>query len=79
MSVTKIRAVKSANGIDGDLTGCRMVTWDSPWFGLLGATVQEDLPNGMRVLHPLTDVECVIPTTWRAGITEDGERLTPGH
>jgi hypothetical protein len=31
------------------------------------------------VLHPLTEVECVIPTTWRAGITEDGERLTPGH
>ena len=38
--------------------------WDSPLFGLLSATVEEDLPNGVRVLHPLTEVECVIPTTW---------------
>jgi hypothetical protein len=55
--------VESANEVEGDLTG-RRVIWDSPLFGLLSATVQEDLPNGVRVLHPLTEVECVIPTTW---------------
>ena len=47
----------------GDLIG-RIVSWDSPLFGLISATVQEDLPNGVRVIHPLTEVECVIPTTW---------------
>jgi hypothetical protein len=59
----RVRVVESANRIEGDPIG-RMVTWDSPLFGLLSATVQEDLPNGVRVLHPLTEVECVIPTTW---------------
>jgi hypothetical protein len=59
----RVRVVESANRVDGDLIG-RIVSWDSPLFGLLSATVQEDLPNGVRVFHPLTEVECVIPTTW---------------
>jgi hypothetical protein len=46
-----------------DLTG-HIVTWESPLFGLLSATVQEDLQDGVRVFHPLTERECVIPATW---------------
>lgn len=59
----RVRLVESVNKIDGDLIG-RIVSWDSPLFGLLSATVLEDLPNGVRVFHPLTEVECVIPMTW---------------
>ena len=59
----RVRVVESANEVDGDLTG-HIVSWDSPLFGLLNATVQEVLPNGVRVFHPLTEIECVIPTTW---------------
>ena len=44
----KVRVVESANGIDGDRLG-HLVTWDSPLFGLLSATVQEDLPHGLAV------------------------------
>ena len=59
----RVRVVVLANRANGDLTG-RVVTWDSPLFGLLSATVLEDLPNGVRVFHPLTEVTCVIPTSW---------------
>ena len=59
----RVRVVQPANSVDGDLIG-RIVSWDSPLFGLLSATVQEDLPNGVRVIHPLTEVQCVIPTAW---------------
>ena len=59
----RVRVVKLATDTDGDLIG-HIVSWDSPLFGLLSATVQEDLLNGVRVMHPLTEVECVIPTTW---------------
>ena len=58
----RVRVVESPRA-DGDLIG-RIVSWDSPLFGLLSAPVQEDLPNGVRVFHPLTEVTCVIPTTW---------------
>ena len=60
---SKVRVVESANGGDGDLIG-RLVTWDSPLFGLLSATVQEDLQHGVRVFHPLTEEICVIPKAW---------------
>ncbi len=59
----RVQAVEPATDTDGDLLG-RIVSWDSPLFGLLNATVQEVLPNGVRVFHPLTEIECVIPTTW---------------
>src|SRR5437867_2330171 len=39
-----------------DHTG-HIVTWDSPLFGLLSATVLEDFSHGVRVVHPLTEVE----------------------
>ena len=59
----RVRVVESVDRMDGNLIG-RIVSWDSPLFGLLSATVQEDLPHGVRVFHPLTEMECVIPTTW---------------
>ncbi len=58
----KVRMVES-NRADGDLTG-QIVSWESPLFGLLSATVLENILNGVRVVHPLTERECVIPTTW---------------
>ena len=59
----RVRVVETANRADGNLIG-RIVSWESPLFGLLSATVQEDLPNGVRVCHPLTEVTCVIPKMW---------------
>jgi hypothetical protein len=59
----RVRVVEAANRINGDLTG-HIVTWDSPLFGLLSATVLEDLRDGVQVFHPLTEVECVIPVAW---------------
>lgn len=59
----RVRLVKEGNGSGSNLAG-QVVTWDSPLFGVLSATVHEDLPRGVRVLHPLTEIECVIPTTW---------------
>jgi len=45
------------------LTG-HIVEWNSPLFrGETSATVLEGLGHGVRVFHPLTKVECVIPTT----------------
>ena len=49
--------------LDGDLVG-QIVTWESPLFGLLQATVLATVPDGVRVIHPLTEVKCVIPVTW---------------
>jgi hypothetical protein len=59
----KVRLVESSTRRKDALTG-QIVTWDSPLFGVLRATVHEDLPHGVWVLHPLTAVECVIPRTW---------------
>lgn len=60
----RVRVVESANRINGDLTG-HIVAWDSPFlFGEMRATVLEDHGHGVRVFHPMTEVECVIPTTW---------------
>ena len=59
----RVRVVTLAARACDDLTG-RVVTWDSPLFGLLSSMVQEALPHGVRVVHPLTEVDCVIPTTW---------------
>jgi hypothetical protein len=59
----RVRVVESVDRIDAALIGC-VVMWDSPLFGLLRAAVLEDLPYGVRVFHPLTEMECVIPTTW---------------
>jgi hypothetical protein len=50
--------------LDGDRLG-HIITWTSPFlWGEMRATVLEDLGHGVRVVHPVTAVECVIPTTW---------------
>lgn len=55
------------------LTG-HIVTWESPLFGVLRATVLDDLPAGVRVVHPLTDLDCVIPHAWlREGTSAENE------
>ncbi|MEQ1844876.1 MAG: hypothetical protein ABL983_04795 [Nitrospira sp.] len=60
----RVRVVESANGGDGDRTG-HIVAWNSPLFwGEMRATVLEDLGHAVRVFHPMTEVECVIPATW---------------
>src|SRR4029078_6910404 len=59
----RVRRVKAVKRSTGTLAG-QVVTWDSPLFGLLSARVLEDFPAGVMVLHPLTDVTCVIPLTW---------------
>ena len=59
----RVRVVDSAKRGTGDRIGC-IVSWESPLFGLLRATVQEDLLHGVRVIHPLTEVTCIIPATW---------------
>jgi hypothetical protein len=60
----RVRAVGTAQSERVDLTG-HIVEWNSPLFcGEMRATVLEDLGHGVRVLHPMTEVECVIPTTW---------------
>jgi hypothetical protein len=46
------------------LASGRLVTWDSPMFGILSARVEEELSHGVRVRHPLTEVNCVIPREW---------------
>ena len=64
----RCRVVEPMKGSASPLAG-QVVSWDSPLFGLLAATVVEDLPRGVRVWHPLTEMDCVIPLTWL--------RLTP--
>ena len=59
----RVRQVKAQNNGIGTLIG-QVVTWDSPLFGQLSATVHEDLMEGVRVVHPLTEIECVIPIAW---------------
>jgi hypothetical protein len=60
----RVRVVDAATKRGGDRTG-HIVTWISPsLWGEMRATVLEDLGHGVRVLHPLTEIECVIPTTW---------------
>lgn len=59
----KVRMIKPVQKTECDLAG-QIVSWESPLFGLLSATALEDLPNGVRVFHPLTEVECVIPRGW---------------
>ena len=50
--------------INADLTG-HIIAWNSPLlWGEMRARVLEDLGHGVRVFHPMTEVECVIPTTW---------------
>jgi hypothetical protein len=55
--------VELANRRADDLTG-QIVSWESPLFGLLRATVLQVLHDGVLVFHPLTERECVIPVTW---------------
>jgi hypothetical protein len=59
----RVRVVQLAPRPGGDRTG-QIVTWDSPLFGMLSATVMEDLRDGVLVFHPLTERDCVIPKTW---------------
>jgi len=58
-----VRVVEPMKRRAGPLAGL-VVTWDSPLFGLLSATVDEDFAHGVRVIHPLTEVPCVIPMAW---------------
>ena len=68
----RVRVVKSANRINGDLTG-HIVNWESRLFwGEMRATVLEDLGHSVRCVHPLTDVECVIPRAW---LRPDGPQI----
>jgi hypothetical protein len=60
----RVRVVESTKRINGDLTG-HIVVWHSPLFrGEMRATALEDLGHAVRVFHPMTEVECVIPTSW---------------
>lgn len=60
----RVRVVEPANRIIGDLTG-HIVNWESQLFwGEMRAAVLEDLGHSVRCVHPLTDVECVIPKAW---------------
>ena len=59
----RVRVVQSNDTAGANHVG-HIVNWDSPLFGCLRATVLEDLPTGVRVFHPLTEMECVIPRAW---------------
>lgn len=50
--------------LDDQLDVGMIMSWESPLFGLLSATALEVLPHGVKVFHPLTDRDCVIPLTW---------------
>lgn len=69
LSHEKARRVLASVGtkvrlLAGDRLG-HIVTWTSPWlWGAMRATVLEDLGHGVRVVHPVTGVTCVIPTAW---------------
>lgn len=42
-----------------------IVHWESPLYGFLRATVLEDLQaSGVRVVHPMTEQECLVPVEW---------------
>ena len=61
---SKVRVLQSANRVNGNLTG-HIVSWESRLFlGEMRATVLEDLGHSVRCVHPLTDLECVIPRSW---------------
>ena len=63
----RVRAVGTAQSEQVDLTG-HIVEWNSPLFwGEMRATALEDLGHSVRVIHPLTEVECVIPRAWLKG------------
>ena len=63
----RVRVVESSNKINNDLTG-HIVNWESRLFwGEMRATVLEDFGHSVRCVHPLTDVECVIPRAWLQG------------
>ena len=70
--VIETAATKETNKtkyIPNDRTG-QIVEWTSPLFwGEMRATVLEDLGYGVRVIHPLTEVECVIPTAWLTDVS----------
>ena len=63
----RVRVVALANRSNGDLTG-HIVNWQSRLFWVeMRATVLEDLGHSVRCVHPLTNVECVIPRGWLQG------------
>jgi hypothetical protein len=74
----RVRVVEAATKRDGDRTG-HIVTWTSPsLWGEMRATVLEDLGHGVRVVHPLSEKECVIPTTWlRSQPTQPFQSIFP--
>ena len=60
----RVRIVASEKRVDSDLLG-QIVNWESRLFcGEMRATVLEDLGHSIRCIHPLTEVECVIPRAW---------------
>ena len=50
--------------VEDSIRAGQIAEWDSPLFGLVAGVVLEVLPHGVRVLHPLTEIECVIPASW---------------
>lgn len=46
-----------------NLTGWR-ATFNGPLFGMFETVVLEDCGQTLRVVHPLTKQECVLPHTW---------------
>lgn len=63
----RVRVVEAANSTNADLSG-HIVNWKSRLFsGEMRATVLEDLGHGVRCVHPLTEMECVIPRAWLQG------------
>lgn len=60
----RVRVLEAATKKESDRTGY-IVTWTSPsLWGEMRATVLEDLGHGVKVVHPLSERECVIPTSW---------------
>jgi hypothetical protein len=59
------RASGKVRAIEDPLQVVMIVEWDSRLFyGLLSATVLEVMPHNVRVCHPLTQQEALIPRTW---------------
>lgn len=52
-----------------------VVKWKSPFFGVLSGVYLGSVgPRQVRVRHPLTVEDAVIPTTWLVGVNK-GERM----
>jgi hypothetical protein len=59
----RVRVSHAESPASGPSVG-QTVTWESPLFTPKSATVEEALPQGLQVMHPLTGVSIVIPWNW---------------